>query len=139
MEKAKSSANLDDNPYYNAYLKCYRQLVEALPMDAMYPTLVSKGLLREVSLQQEISATRTDYGKARVFLDNMKGGLLLGVTETFEAFLEAMDEYAKKNDNAVVRKLLSNVNEHLPTPVSLKEALPTAKPTVSSAASTGLP
>ena len=132
----KSSANLVDNPYYNAYLKCYRELEEALPMDAMYPTLVSKGLLREVSLQQEISATPTDHRKARVFLDSMKGGLLIGVTETFEAFLEAMDEYAKNNDNAVVRKLLSDVNKHLPTPISSTKALPTA---TSAASFTGLP
>ena len=105
-------------------------------MDAMYPTLVSKGLLREVSLQQEIAATRTDYGKARVLLDSMTGGLKLGVTDTFKAFLEAMDEYARNNNNAVVKKLLSNVNEHLPTPLGYSaKILSTVQPTSSSAAS----
>jgi len=118
---AKSSG-LNGNPYYDAYLKSYQQLVEALPMDSLYPTLVSKGLLREVSLQQEIAATRSDYGKARVFLDSMIGGLRIGEAETFKRFLEAMEEFAKNNNSAVVRKLLSIVDEHLPTPAKVSSS-----------------
>jgi len=122
---AKENVNLNDNPYFNAFLSCYQQLVVALPMDAMHPTLVSKGLLREASLQQQIATTRTDYGKARLFLDSMTGGLRIGVTDTFKMFLEAMDEYAKNTDNVVVRKLLNDVNEHLATSVSSTDELST--------------
>ena len=45
-----------DNIHFAAFEKHYEQFVKALPMDLMYPTLVSKGLLHDPELAEKIKA-----------------------------------------------------------------------------------
>ena len=107
-----------DNPYFAAFEKYYEQLEKALPMDSMYPTLLSKGLLRDPGLAENVEKATTDIAKARVFLGSMRPGLQIGGTETFELFLDAMTEYEMKTNKEEITILLSRIRQHLPSPNS---------------------
>jgi len=101
-----------DNLYFDVFEKYYKQLVKALPMDSMYPTLFSKGLLRG-GLAEKLEAEKTDIDKARVFLNSLSGGLRIGGTETFDLFLEAMAEYEMVAKKEEIRILLSRIRKDL--------------------------
>ena len=110
-----------DNVHFAAFEKHYEKLVKALPMDLMYPTLVSKGLLRDPELSEKIKAATTDSAKARVFLDSIRPGLQIGGVETFEKFLDAMAEYEMNTKKEEIKILLSRVRQDLPSPPNGKQ------------------
>ena len=98
---------------YEVYEKHYKSLVRCLPMERLHPTFVTKGLLSDIQLHQEITAATTDNKKAVLLLDSMRGGLLLGESVTFLTFVEALSEHAKDANDATVGKLVDNLNKDL--------------------------
>jgi len=100
--------------YYETFERHYRKIVEVLPTSAMWDYLVSGGLLRDTTLRQKMLADQTDYGKARLLLDSMRGGLSCGVNETFMSFLEVMKDYGRKANNPAVTKVAEDIIKDLP-------------------------
>jgi len=100
--------------YFAAFEKHYHNLEQALPANLMLSTFISKGLLGDTLLLQSVASEETDTGKTRRLLESMRGGLKIGQTETFEKFLEAMCEYADRNNDLVVKKLVEDVYSDLP-------------------------
>jgi len=92
----------------------------------MLSTFISKGLLRDTVLLQRVASENTDCGKTRLLLESMRGGLKIGETRTFEKFLEAMREYADRNNDFVVKKLVEDVYEDWKFPENLKNRRKTA-------------
>jgi len=103
------------NAVFTAFEKYYKEFVEALPMDAMYPTLVSKGLLHDPVLSEKLRTAKTNSAKVRLFLDAMRPALHLGLTRRFENFLDAMAEYEMSTKDEVVKELLSRIRQDLPS------------------------
>ena len=65
-------------------------------------------------LLQRVACENTDSGKTRLLLESLRGGLMIGETETFEKFLEAMCEYGDRNNDLVVKKLVADLYKDLP-------------------------
>ena len=101
--------------YFTAFQNNYQKIVSALPMNSIYPTLVSHGLMCDIALSSEISAAKSDCEKTRIFLNSMMPGIQIGVTETFDKFLEAMEKYAKTSKSEAVKVLWSSLKEDLPS------------------------
>ena len=110
-----SEDNLEDNPYFAAFNKHYDSLSTALPADAMYPTFISEGLLRNTLLTQQFRAAKTDTEKTRLLLDSMMEGVRIGKPNLFLTLLKAMTNYASKNNDPVVEKLVKDVYKDLPS------------------------
>ena len=107
--------------HFGVFEKHYRNLEQALPANAMLSTFISKGLLRDTMLLQKVACEHTDCGKMRHFLESMRGGLKIGETKTFEKFLEAMCEYADRNNDLVVKKLVEDVYKDWQHPENLRK------------------
>ena len=106
--------------HFAVFEKHYRNLEQALPANAMLSTFISKGLLRDITLLQRVACENTDCGKTRLLLESMRGGLKIGETKTFEKFLEALCEYADRNNDLVVKKLVEDVYKDWRFPENLK-------------------
>jgi len=106
------------NVYFIAFEKHYRVLEVGLPMDSLFSTLSSEGLLGETQLRQKITSSTTDTAKARLFLESMRSGLKIGNNEVFIKFVKAMIKYADDNNDRIVKELAGDLCNDLPRPLS---------------------
>jgi len=115
MADSSSDSSLEDSPHFVAFNKHFDNLTTALPADAMYPTLIGKGLLRDPLLCQQFIAAKTNIEKTRLLLNSMMDGVRIGKPDRFLTLLQAMHQYAEKNNDPVVRKLVGDVYKDLPS------------------------
>ena len=95
-------------------------------MDRLIPYLYPYGLMRDTQLAQEIAAAKTDVEKTRKFLNWMKPGVtILGVTDQFDQFIKAMDDFVKSTHDATVAFLLKSIKQDL---TSQPKSEPTPQP-----------
>ena len=117
LVKSDGQEDASEDVYYKVYERHYRDLVEGLPMDSLFPTLSSAGLLGDTQLRQNIISAQADTSKARFLLESMRGGLKIGNNGVFIKFVKAIMKYAYDNHNQIVKKLADNVCEDLPRPL----------------------
>ena len=101
--------NPRDNRYLAAFNKYHQELI-ALPVNLVYLTFVAKGLFNDSSLNMQFLSATTDINKMTLLLTSMKEGLRIDV---FQRFLEAIQEYAQKNKDPVVKKLVIEISQEL--------------------------
>jgi len=119
MEDVKSDVQEDvsKNAYYKAFENHYRDIEEGLPMDSLFPTLVSARLLGDTQLRQNITSAQTDAAKTRLLLESMRGGLRIGNNEVFIKFVETITKYANDNNDQTVKKLADDIWKDLSRPL----------------------
>ena len=108
------TASKDEPSYMNVFENYYTKLTRGLPAGAMWDDFVSKGLLRDVTLLEQIKAESTDSGKTRLLLESMRPGLSNCNNATFLKFLEAMKEYGDYSKNQAVLDLEADIRKDLP-------------------------
>ena len=86
---------------------------KSLPIDSMWPMLVSRRMLRNGKLRGDIHNASCDERKARLLLDSMYSGLSVGVSDTFISLLDAMNDYVEKSRDTTVMKLLQDIKKDL--------------------------
>ena len=122
MEEVNSdiepSSDGTGNVYYNAFEKHYKILEQGLPMDSLFATLISAGLLRDTQLQQKIESAQGNTVKARFLLESMSSGLKIGNNEVFITFVKAIKQYADESNDQTVKQLVENMCKDLPGPLS---------------------
>ncbi|XP_065918270.1 uncharacterized protein [Dysidea avara] len=106
------------------FYKSYEILVKSLPIDKMYPKLVSKQILRDYFLCSDIKACNTNYKKVLCLLDSMRGGVEIGVTKTFDILLATMEEYANEEGDFAVKRAIKFIQNAIEREKSCSESCP---------------
>ena len=99
--------------YKTAFEKNIPKLVNALPMNSLIPYLYPYGLMRDTQLSQGVNAAATDTEKTQKFINWMQPGVTMGVTDQFDKFIKAMDDYVKATQDATVMFLLQSIRQDL--------------------------
>ena len=117
-DKMEPSSDGTGNVYYNAFEEHYKALEQGLPMDSLFSTLISAGLLRDTQLRQKIDSAQGNTAKARFLLESMSSGLKIGSNKVFIKFVQAIKQYADESNDQTVKQLVENMCKDLPGPLS---------------------
>ena len=108
-------ARFGNEPFYlDVFEKNYLTLVRGLPAGLMWDDFVAKGLVRDVTLRQQILADPTDSGKMRKLLEAIRKGVSIGSNNSFMKLLDAMKEYGTFAKDQTVVDLAVKIRQELP-------------------------
>lgn len=106
----------DDNVtltrYKEAFHKCYGKMPHVLMMEDIIFHLVEKRQLRS-DLQSRIQAKETNAKQVQCLLDDIRGGVEAGYPERFDALLQAVREYAIRENLHELKQLSDDIQNIL--------------------------
>jgi len=94
--------------FYEAYKKSYEKLTKALPVNDLIPKLFSEGILPG-NLKSRIDCITVPSEKTRLLLDEMEGGLRIGITDQFDRFVRVLEQFSKDERHIVVGKMAKDI------------------------------
>jgi len=100
------------NIHLEIFERYYPRMAE-LPIDSMWPVLVSQGMLRDNVLRGRISSTLANTDKARLLLEPVYTDLKVGVVDRFTCLLEAVTTYANRSYDPMVMEFLCDIKKDL--------------------------
>ena len=108
MAEAMAEKTTLPEKFYEAYKKSYEKLTKALPINDLIPKLYSEGVLPG-NLKSRIDTISVPSEKTRLLLDEMEGGLKIGITDQFEGFVRALEQFSLDEKHMVVGILAKDI------------------------------
>ena len=101
-----------DNLHVLVFEKYYPRMTSLL-VDAMLPTFISKGLLRDNMLRGRIHGASCNVDKAELLLEPVYVSLKLCNSDLFMSLLDVMTIYANGSHDQEVTRLVCDINKEL--------------------------
>ena len=94
--------------YKEAFHMCYGKMPRVLVMEDIISYLVEKKQLRS-DLQSRIQAKETNAKQVQCLLDDIRGGLEAGYPKRFDALMQAVKEYAIRENLHELKQLWDDI------------------------------
>jgi len=86
----------------------YDKFIKALPIDDLYPRLVSAGVITGM-LKEKVDANPIACEKTKLMLDKMLVELSVEVPDRFKKLIEVMEKFVEDENDVTVKRLLQDI------------------------------